>query len=157
MPPNFAADQPVRLRPLLPATPAWDAFQAALIAAALPTADLGEPGQEFFILDEASPFGGYLIAGSHALLRSIAVPVPEQLRGVGRRLVAALLGRLADHGVTQVWLLTTSAGGFFERIGFVAVERTLAPDPIRTTSQFQGICPGSATLIPDFPDDRAIS
>ena len=135
------------LRPLSPATAEWAAFEAALAGAGLPTEDLAGAGQHFFVLETAAAFGGYFIAGPDALLRSVIVPVQAQGHGLGRAMVAALLHQLEEHGVERVWLLTTTAEPFFERVGFSSADRRLAPAAIAATPQFQGVCPSSAAFM----------
>ena len=135
------------LRPISPATAEWPVFASALADAGLPTEDLAGPEQHFFTLDAAPAFGGYFVAGPDALLRSIVVPPSAQRRGLWRTLVAALLQRLGDRGVERAWLLTTSAGPFFERLGFIHTDRRSAPAMIAATAQFHGVCPSSAAFM----------
>lgn len=135
------------LHPLSPATAEWTEFKAALMAANLPTSDLDGGDQHFFALTDSLAFGGFFIAGPDALLRSIIVPVRARRGGLGRTMVMALLRQLADRGAEQVWLLTTEAGPFFERMGFEPVDRRTAPAGISATPQFQGVCPSSALLM----------
>jgi arsenate reductase len=137
------------LSPVAPNSARWVAFETALRAAGLPTEDLPDAGQGYFALvDEVVVgFGGYFRTGPDALLRS-AVVTPNLLgRGYGRRLVAALLERLKESGVKRVWLLTTTAEGFFRRMGFIARPRDAAPRAIEGTRQFSQTCPASAVLM----------
>jgi arsenate reductase len=135
------------LRPISRAAAEWPFFAVALAGAGLPVEDLDGAGQQFFALGDALAFGGYLIAGPDALLRSIVVPPSAQKRGHGQVLVTALLRQLEGQGVERAWLLTTSAGPFFERLGFAHADRHMAPAAIAATPQFQGICPSSAAFM----------
>ena len=148
------------LRQISQDTPEWPAFIVALAGAHLPASDLAGAGQQFFSLNSAAAFGGYFVAGANALLRSIVVPPSARGRGLGQAIVTALLRQLEDQGVARAWLLTTTAQPFFERLGFVPVDRNSAPMAISTTPQFQGICPGSAafmcrSLTPATPNQEA--
>ena len=50
-------------------------------------------------------------------------------------------------GVTTLYLLTNTADGLFRQLGYVDTTRTMAPDAIRATSQFSGLCPASSLLM----------
>ena len=45
-----------------------------------------------------------------------------QGQGLGKRLVEALLDDPALVGVERIYLMTTNSGGFYKRLGFIAVE-----------------------------------
>lgn len=62
-------------------------------------------------------------------------------------LVAKAEGHAKAHGVEEVYLLTTTAEGFFARLGYERVEREGAPESIRGTKEFSSICPSSAVLM----------
>lgn len=85
--------------------------------------------------------------GSDALLRSLAVDASRRGVGQGRHLVEALEARAAQSGVRRLFLLTTSASGFFEDHGYAPVERATAPEPMRHSTQFSQLCPASATCM----------
>jgi N-acetylglutamate synthase-like GNAT family acetyltransferase len=121
-----------------------------LAAAGLPTSDLGEPGQLFFAFGNAARtmgWGGLLVAGGHALLRSIVVDADLRGTGVGGQMLQRLTDLAGSHGARKAWLLTTDSAAFFARHGFGAVDRVNAPAVISATPQFAGLCPGSATLM----------
>jgi N-acetylglutamate synthase-like GNAT family acetyltransferase len=46
-----------------------------------------------------------------------------------------------------MYLLTTTAAGFFERRGYVAAARESAPAEIRATREFADICPASSAFM----------
>ncbi|KQZ02892.1 hypothetical protein ASD21_21510 [Caulobacter sp. Root1455] len=121
-----------------------------LAAARLPASDLGEPGQLFFVFENAARAmgcGGLLVAGEHALLRSIVVDPDLRATGVGGRILERLAHEAGSRGARKAWLLTTDAATFFARHGFETVDRANAPAVISATPQFVDICPGSATLM----------
>ena len=138
------------VEPLRPTDPDFGAFGAALTAEQLPTDDVAEAGRAFFRVTEANEtigFGGYELHGEDALLRSLTVPPDLRGRGLGRLVAEAVLRAAAGAGARHVWLLTTTAGPFFERLGFVRIDRATAPEAIRSTRQATSLCPSSAALM----------
>ncbi|WP_454020043.1 arsenic resistance N-acetyltransferase ArsN2 [Azospirillum sp. Marseille-Q6669] len=135
-------------------TPLADAERPALArllaANGLPTDDLGEPGRRFWrVADDQGTlgYGGLEVHGADALLRSVVVPAERRGAGGGRIVVAAVCAQAVTLGVERLWLLTTGAAGFFQRLGFQRVERASAPPAIRSSAQFAGLCPGSAVCL----------
>ena len=47
-------------------------------------------------------------------------------------------------GVASVYLLTTTAGGYFPRLGFRLVERSEIPTTVQGSVEFTAVCPASA-------------
>ncbi|MEC4593977.1 arsenic resistance N-acetyltransferase ArsN2 [Nitrospirillum amazonense] len=132
--------------------PATDSgLVAALTAAGLPVEDLTNGEGRFFAYrtlgGTPAGYGGYLSLGSDILVRSVTVPATMRGKGVGRNLVALLLRRAWEEGRQRAWLLTTSAGGFFEKAGFKPAARDQAPATVLATPQAQGLCPSTATLL----------
>lgn len=130
-------------------SPAWEGLRANLAHARLPTDDLLDDGQEFYALageGEPAAFGGFILHGRDALMRSIVVPAAQRGRGHGRSVVLALLGRLRDLRVAKVWLLTETPA-FFEHLGFAQAPRDAAPAEIAATREFSTLCPASAKLM----------
>lgn len=82
-----------------------------------------------------------------ALLRSLAVVPDLRGTGLGRRLTEAATARAMDLGVPALYLLTTTAEGFFPRFGFSHVERRDVPPGVQRSVEFQSACPASATVM----------
>lgn len=133
------------LREMAPGSMAFATFKDALTAANLPTEDLHSEPFRYFGWNEAA-WGG-IGAGDDALLRSIVVPAEVRGRGVGIALTQALAVRAAEQGTARLWLLTTSAAPFFEKLGWRVASRDEAPTVISRSRQFSGLCPASATLM----------
>jgi len=91
--------------------------------------------------------GGYQLVGHYALLRSCAVTSDYKGKGIGAEIVKQLLTRLKSLGIDQVYLLTESAECYFERFGFQTIERDLVPNVIRSTKQFDSLCPSTASVM----------
>ena len=132
------------------ASDAHAGVRALLQAAALPVADLATAQPEFFGLrDDAGLVGviGLERHGGAALLRSLAVRNDQRGRGLGTTLVGALEARAPSLGVTELWLLTTTAEAFFLHLGYEPAVRDTAPAAIRETAEFRSICPSSAACL----------
>ena len=82
-----------------------------------------------------------------ALLRSVAVEATHRGRGVGQQLTAAALELAGTLEVPAVFLLTTSAEGFFPRFAFGPIRRDDVPPGVRASVEFRSACPSTATVM----------
>ncbi|MCA8106823.1 arsenic resistance N-acetyltransferase ArsN2 [Burkholderia sp. AU36459] len=126
------------------------AIDALLRASGLPTAGVAVHLPHFVVADAAAGIvgcGGIELHGRHALIRSIAVVEHARRAGVGRMLVARLLAECRARAVQSVALLTTTAEDYLVTQGFVRIAREAVPAPLLASSQFQGVCPGSAVAM----------
>jgi amino-acid N-acetyltransferase len=122
-------------------------LQALLHAHQLPDEDCADPALFFCAIfngDELIAAGGLEPAGSYALLRSIVVRPDFRALGLARRIIDHLLARAAGEGRQQVYLLTETAEGYFEALGFLSTERAEVPAAVASTRQFSTLCPLSA-------------
>ena len=87
------------------------------------------------------------LAGTHALLRSVAVSMAWQSRGLGRALVTRAIAEAEARGVQELYLLTTTADDYFPTFGFSVTSRDAVPPDIRATAEFRVACPASATVM----------
>lgn len=118
-----------------------------LKGAGLPFGDVEEPGRLFYRLDLAgAPVGwaGLEPYGADALLRSVVVLDHIRGRQHGRLLVSAMAAEAQRLGAERLWLLTTSAAGFFSKLGFDTATRQAAPPRIQASAEFASFCPASA-------------
>jgi amino-acid N-acetyltransferase len=133
------------------ARPTRAAAIALLRAAELPTEDLADEKLEHFFLagDRVSPAGlvGLELYGRDALLRSLVVQPQSRAAGIGSQLVAHAEDHAARHGVRSVYLLTTTAEDFFAARGYAPADRSAAPDSIRSTREFAGLCPANSAFM----------
>ena len=90
---------------------------------------------------------GLEIRGCDALLRSAVVSPEARGAGIGASLVTAVLDLARDEGVTTLYLLTTSAQGYWARQGFAVVSRDVVPDAVKRSEEFVGACPASAAAM----------
>lgn len=82
-----------------------------------------------------------------ALLRSAVVSPAARGRGLGERLVLALLASARASAVQELVLLTTTAEHWFPRFGFERIERSTAPSVLQASEEFRGACPASAVVM----------
>ncbi len=116
----------------------------------LPTGDLPESLDSFMVAGKAGQLVGSVGLerfGDYALLRSLAVDPVQQGTGLGKALYQAAMQLAAETGIREVYLITTTAAPFFAQKGFTYVDRSLVPATIRSTAQFSGLCPSSATVM----------
>lgn len=85
--------------------------------------------------------------GDTGLLRSLAVAPPYRKQSVGERLYLQAIEFARAENIRRLYLLTTTASGYFASRGFVQIARDLAPEIIRTTEQFKELCPSSAIIM----------
>jgi GNAT superfamily N-acetyltransferase len=133
------------LREIEPGGSAFERFVDALANAELPTDDLLSEPFRYFTADDMA-WGGFGV-GADALIRSVVVLPQARSRGFGILVTEALAREAREANVERLWLLTTSAAPFFERLGWRRMERVDAPDAITRSRQFSGLCPASATLM----------
>lgn len=116
----------------------------------LPVLDLGDHFGAFIVAKFESTLVGTVGLEVHdqfALLRSLCVADSHRSRRIGAALVSAIEHGASARGVRALYLLTTSADGYFAALGFVAVERQTVPLPIQGTAQFSSLCPASAVCM----------
>lgn len=133
------------LREIAPGSPDFAAFVDALTAAKLPTEDLTAEPFRYFTADDVA-WGGIGV-GADALLRSIIVKQGARNCGCGARITQALAQEAKGSGVARLWLMTTDAAEFFERLGWRIMDRASAPVSIARSRQFSSLCPASAILM----------
>jgi amino-acid N-acetyltransferase len=117
----------------------------------LPTSDLSPAHLEHFFAcgPVEAPKGvvGLEVYDKVALLRSLAVSADSRGNGCGKALVAEAERYARSRGVTVIYLLTTTAAEFFERLGYKKTARESAPDAIRQTEEFSALCPSSSAFM----------
>ena len=131
--------------------PSEPQVKSLLTESQLPTADLSAKNLEhFFGCGTAqTPKGvvGLEIYSTVALLRSLAVATDCRGIGCGKALVAEAERYAQSKGVTELYLLTTTAERFFERLGYSRSARDSAPEAIRQTKEFSCLCPSSSAFM----------
>ncbi len=126
-----------------------DRLAALLASNGLPD-DVREAPGRFFLARRDGRLvggGGVEVHGTDGLLRSVVVVESERGRGYGTALCDALEARAREAGVTTLYLLTTTAAGFFGERGYETIPRTAAPPAVRGTPEFETLCPDDATCM----------
>lgn len=96
---------------------------------------------------DAVGVGGVEVHGSVGLLRSMVVRESMRGNGYGGAICEGLEVEARAAGVECLYLLTTTAVGFFEERGYERVDREQAPGVIRETTEFVALCPSSAACL----------
>ncbi len=82
------------------------------------------------------------------LLRSLAVAPDCRNAGLAHRLVTASEERAKSlHGISDLYLLTTTAADYFLQRGYREVPRASVPGGVAAHPQFAGLCPASARCL----------
>lgn len=135
----------IRDRPPLHTVSTW------LDAEGLPGSDLTEAHLEHFFLagSDESPSGliGLELYGSEALLRSLVVRRSVRGQGVGSLLVQHAECYASACAARSIYLLTTTAEAFLQRLGYERIDRRQAPASIQQTRQFASLCPASSAVM----------
>jgi N-acetylglutamate synthase-like GNAT family acetyltransferase len=82
-----------------------------------------------------------------ALLRSVAVNKNLQNQGYGSSLVKHVMGEAKKKGIRELLLLTTTAPGFFSKLGFKESDRAQVTGSIINSAEFRNACPKTAVLM----------
>ena len=121
-----------------------------LTASDLPVEGVAQNFSNFLIAEDRGEIIGAIGLerfGSVALLRSAVIAPEYRGTGIGGRLVEELLSRAASAGIEDVFLLTTTAENYFPRFGFRPSTRSAVPNALKSSAEFQGACPETATVM----------
>jgi N-acetylglutamate synthase-like GNAT family acetyltransferase len=85
--------------------------------------------------------------GALGLLRSLVVAPRARGLGIG----GALARREVEHaralGIRELYLLTSTASGFFEKLSFSLIDRAAVPAEIQRTAEYAQYCLQSAAVL----------
>ena len=110
---------------------------------------VAEAPENFLVLEHSGIAAviGMEIRGDSGLLRSLVVRLRDRKKCFGVRMTSVIIDLARAQGVRTIYLLTETAGRFFERAGFVAARREDIPAPLMQSSALDKVCPeGSAIL-----------
>ena len=131
--------------------PSEVAVKQLLCESGLPVADITAQHLRHFFGCGSGPelegLVGLELYGEVALLRSLAVAAKQRGSGLGSQLVEHAERYARDQGVKSLYLLTTTAEAFFLRFGYARLPREEAPEAIKSTKEFAGICPVSSAFM----------
>jgi amino-acid N-acetyltransferase len=126
------------------------AVEDLLAASDLPLDGVEENFSAFVVAEENGVIAGAIGLekfGSVALLRSVVVAPEHRASGIGGRLVEHLIEMAGEDGVEEIYLLTTTAEKYFPRFGFTRTTRSVVPDAVKSSAEFQGACPDTAVVM----------
>ena len=127
-----------------------DAISLLLSSSNLPLDGVRDSIADFFVAEAMTTIVGSVgveVHGDYGLLRSAAVSDALRGRGVGKRLVNQAIEYAKERGMQALFLLTTTAEGYFPSFGFEKVERSDVPDELKESAEFKDACPASATVM----------
>jgi amino-acid N-acetyltransferase len=133
------------------------AILALLNASGLPLDGAADCLSSAFVAREGERIVGVAALEIYAdggLLRSMAVASSARGRGIGQALTTAVLDLAAIQDLPAVYLLTTTAEGFFPKFGFVPVSRDDVPAGVQQSIEFRSACPSSAVVMRRTMDRR---
>ena len=115
----------------------------------LPTSDIDADKMLFALLKNGSIVGtgGLEYFDNCALLRSVSVTLTCRGNGLGKFITKELEKYCMQRAIGTVYLLTTTARGFFVKQGYRVIDRERAPQCIKDTAEFSSLCPSSAILM----------
>lgn len=122
---------------------AFEVFRNLIASADLPTEDLDFEKQillGYYDHDSLMATGGLEVFGTDAILRSLTVKLGSRNKSLGSNIVDDLLSKAKEKGVASIYLLTENANGFFQKKGFVEVNRDDAPNSVKASQEFSTIC-----------------
>ncbi|WP_295817888.1 arsenic resistance N-acetyltransferase ArsN2 [uncultured Deinococcus sp.] len=123
-------------------------LEALLAGLNLPTAGLD--GTELWVASDHDALlgvAGLEVHGTVGLLRSVAVSPVARSRGIAAGLVSHVIGQARAQGLSDLYLLTTTAAAYFPRFGFRPLARAASPADLNASREFQDACPASAALL----------
>lgn len=126
-------------------------IRALLESSNLPADDVEVHLNHFYVAqDDGKIIGASGLEGcgdGAALLRSFAVTPEYRNLGIGKQLYQHVIEYAQELGISSLYLLTTTAQGYFSNLGFTLLPREKAPGSIQRTRQFSESCPSSAALM----------
>ena len=119
-----------------------------LAACELPYEDI-KPAhlQHFLVVRHQTNLVGVIgleLLGSFALLRSLAVQTDFRGQKIASQLTQQAEAYARAHKIKSLYLLTTTAEGFFTKQGYHTMDRNAVPVVVRETTEFRSICPSTA-------------
>lgn len=126
------------------------AIQRLLQDSDLPADDVAEHWRTFLVAVSGGEVVGTVgleLTGASGLLRSLAVA--ERFRGIGlgTKLYNGIIEQARRFGIRELGLLTTTAEGFFSRVGFRKENRSTIPTFVASSKEYKFFCPSTAVIM----------
>jgi amino-acid N-acetyltransferase len=115
----------------------------------LPTYDIDEKVELYTVYYYENFIGtiGLESFNTEGLLRSVSLDSSSQKKGFGTQILSLFEAKIQQKGIKNLYLLTTTAKGFFLKNKYQIVSREDVSEPIRQTAEFKGVCPSSAFVM----------
>jgi amino-acid N-acetyltransferase len=116
----------------------------------LPTGGIAPHLQNFMMAKTNDGLKGVIgieAYGKNGILRSFAVAEEARGQGIGKELFAMAIEHARELKIADLYLLTTTAEGFFSKRGFVKTDRKTTPYALQGTIEFKSACPKSAACM----------
>lgn len=131
-------------------TESFEAFRNLLRSSGLPADDLNFEKDlliGYYEGDTLVGTGALEVYGPYALLRSLSVKLGIRGKSVGSTITEYLLQEARKKKLKQIFLLTETARGFFQKKGFSDIPRTEVPDEVKESSEFSHVCSETAAVM----------
>jgi amino-acid N-acetyltransferase len=125
-------------------------IKALLEASQLPASDIDLNKQLFLVALHDQVVVGIIaqeVYDNSALLRSFAVDANFRNRKIGELLYREAVVQSKQKGIDHLFLLTTTADRYFDRLNWQRIGRDEVPDAISGTTEFASLCPVSAIVM----------
>lgn len=122
----------------------------------LPTSDIGKNVELYTVYDHQNLIGTIGLEAfntclpdrqAEGLLRSFSLDSAVQNKGFGSKILTIFEEKISENGIKNLYLLTTTAQGFFEKNNYQTILRDDVSEVIRQTTEFKGTCPSSAIVM----------
>lgn len=125
----------------------YSGIKTLLESVNLPVEGVREHLNHFMTLKKNRQLSGVVgleIYDTKAILRSLAVHKNQQGEGYGQILTDQIIQQARKQNIAELYLLTETAESFFKRFGFETISRDLVDAKVKTSIQFELLCPESA-------------
>jgi len=125
----------------------------------MPTVGISTSLKSFILAKSAKRIIGVVGVDAYdglGYLRRLVVRPEYRGKGIGGELCSRAIAHAHIQKVNELFLLATSARGFFVKRGFQKVDRNLVPQAIRSSNDFRTLCPVSAVCMKMNLSARAI-
>ena len=127
-----------------------DAIRRLLVAALLPSGNVGGPNQRFIVARQNGRVvgcAGLETFGEDGQLRSMAVHWTSRNAGLGTRLHGRLLFEAVQAGVRNLYVVTTTATDFFAAQGYRKVQPADVPPGVAASEEYATFVPGGGVVM----------
>ena len=127
-----------------------DSIRRLLVAALLPSGDVGDPDLRFIVARQGGRVvgcAGLETFGADGQLRSMAVHWTSRNAGLGSSLHGRLLFEALQCGVRNLYVVTTTAADFFARQGYRKVQPADVPPGVKGSEEYATFVPGGGVVM----------